>query len=280
MSLAIIFFIDNRLTNTRELEREKSVDNNITAEVSQQKQEDISFPTISGLPGEKNGEDEENTYDVIAEKFTRGDAIAISYPSIKGLSDSRTQQMVNHLLKTEAFTEFTDYAQDQEINIEDLTLTIEYEISYQNNNFLSVCYKGYVYQQGAAYPRSLFTTLNIDIKEGKRIKLGDMVNLDYDFLQKVEEGLYSYIDKNPDWAVVYRQELNNDILDELLNADYELGADCNSYITNENLGIRFLTQHVAGDHFEIEYDLESMKRYMTEKGKFYIYNEKGKKIFE
>ena len=74
--------------------------------------------------------------------------------------------------------------------------------------------------------------------------------------------------------------LNNDILDELLNADYELGADCNSYITNENLGIRFLTQHVAGDHFEIEYDLESMKRYMTEKGKFYIYNEKGKKIFE
>lgn len=274
VSFVILSFTDNRLINTRKLESETSIDNNITVEVTNQKQENISYPNISGLTEEKNCEGEENLYDVVAQKFLKGDDIVISYPTISGLSDSSKQQKINNLLKTEAFTEFTDYSQDQGINIEDLTLTIEYEISLQNNNLLSVCYKGYVYLKGAAYPRSLFTTINIDINEGKRIKLGDLVNIDDDLVQKVKEGLYSYIDKDPDWAVVYRQELNNDLLDELVNADYELGADCNSYITNEYLVLSFLTQHVAGDHFEIEYDLGSMKKYMTKKGKFYIFNEK------
>lgn len=274
VSFVILLFTDNRLINTKKLENEKSVDNNITVGVSKQKQEYISYPNISGLSETKNGKGEENSYNVITEKFTKGDAIVISYPIITGLSDSSTQQRVNNLLKTEAFSEFTDYSKDQGINIEDLALSMEYEISYQNNNFLSVCYKGYVYLQGAAYPRSLFTTVNIDMNEGKRIKLSDMVNLDYELVQKVEEELYSYIDKNPDWAVVYRQELNNDLLDELVNTDYELGADCNSYFTNQYLGLRFSTQHAAGDHFEIEFDLESMKRYMTKKGKFYIFNER------
>jgi len=92
-------------------------------------------------------------YNIVPEKFTKSDTIDIFYPTITGLADSGVQQSINYLLKTEAFTELTGYSQSQGVNMYDLSLSIQYEILYKNNDFLSVCYKGDVYQQRAVYPR-------------------------------------------------------------------------------------------------------------------------------
>ena len=47
-------------------------------------------------------------------------------------------------------------------------------------------YSGYAYNKNAAYPRDIFTTINIDLQTGNRIRLKDIVNIDEGFVRKLK----------------------------------------------------------------------------------------------
>lgn len=201
-----------------------------------------------------------NTYDIDHLQYTKND-VDISYPHITGLHDVQIQQKINNLLKNEAFSELI-----ANNNTEDLSLFIEYEISYQDKKYLCVKYTGMIYIKNSPYPRSIFTTINIDLNKGFRLKLSDMVSIDKSFVKIVRESLQSYIDKNSDWEIMYRDKLKLDdykFVTLFLGADSESNSDCFSYFNRAYFGISFATSHVAGNHFEIELDLGDISKYLN-----------------
>lgn len=190
-------------------------------------------------------QDKENI-DILNDEFAEGD-VEISFPQFSGLKDIELQNKMNALLKDEAFREYE--------NSGDLSLSIKYEIIYQDDKTISVIYSGFVYNKYAAYPRDIFTTINIDLESGDRIQLNDVVKIDKMFVEKLRETLSSCIDENPDWEPVYSDKLNSNnehLLNLMLQADSEKSSDCFSYFTQDYLGISFSTAHVAGDHFEVK----------------------------
>lgn len=183
--------------------------------------------------------------------------IEISFPQFSGFKNIALQNKVNALLKDEAFREY-------EKN-NDLSLSIKYEIVHQDDKTISVTYSGFAYNKQAAYPRDIFTTVNIDLESGNRIRLGDIVEVDNLFVEELRKTLSSYISENPDWEPVYSEKLDADneyLLNLMLQADLETTSNCFSYYTSDYLGISFSTAHVAGDHFEIKMMFSDLEDYI------------------
>ena len=187
--------------------------------------------------------------------------VDISYPSIEGMRDILLQKKINKQLMTESVRELQKFRING-LDAKDLYLRINYKISYQSSNFLSVIYEGDVYLKGAPYPRSTFTTINIDLDSGERLALCDMVNIDSDFIQNVKNTLRFYGENNKEHRVIYERTLeysDDDFTDVFMGADMASGSDCYSYFTDESLGLRFSTSHNAGDYYVIEIKLDNMK---------------------
>lgn len=199
---------------------------------------------------------EKRKLDISSELFTE-DGVEISFPQLSGSKDIELQNKMNIILKEEAFREYQ--------NSIDFFMSKKYEIIYQDEQTISVIYSGYAYNKNAAYPRDTFTTINIDLQTGNRIRLKDIVKVDDGFVIKLRETLKSYIDKNPDWEPVYSERLNSSdeyLLNLMLEADSEKSGDCFSYLTEDYLGLSFSTSHVAGDHFEIKVNYSEIKEYI------------------
>ncbi|RDY27786.1 hypothetical protein [Lachnotalea glycerini] len=210
-----------------------------------------------------------NTYNISSLTYTKND-VNVSYPNISGLKDAEIQQRINDLLKKEAFRELDLQGEPfiEENGVEDIKLFIEYQILNQNNNCLSVKYTGDVFVKDSAYPRSILTTINIDLNKGTRLQLRDMINVDYGFVKEIREVLRLFINKNPDLEIVYKEKLeydDDDFINVFRQADNELGSDCFSYLTEDYLGISFATAHTAGDHFEIEIEIKDILKYLKNK---------------
>lgn len=195
--------------------------------------------------------------------------INITYPCISGLQNKEIQNKVNNLLKKDAFRELElqDLPLLEKGNLENIALSITYQISFQDNEYLSVKYLGDIYVKDSVYPRSIFTTINIDLNNGNRLKLRDITNIDHEFVEKVREKLRVCIDENQDWSVLCKEKLEYDeayIIKLFMQADAESNSDCFSYFTKDQLGISFSTAHAAGDHFEIELEMKDALKYLRD----------------
>lgn len=84
-------------------------------------------------------------YSIVDESYTDKD-ISIRYPQVTGIDDSKKEEIINDLLKSEAFVPLTDDLS----NIEgyDLSMDIDYVVSWKSENLLSVQYKGSSYSEG------------------------------------------------------------------------------------------------------------------------------------
>jgi hypothetical protein len=99
--------------------------------------------------------------------------IKLNYPQINGLSDRNRQEKINELIKGEAIKVLNYY----ENAGEEVSLGINYDITWMGTNLLSIQYSGVEYINGAAYPINLFYTTNIDIYNVNKVKLADFVNI-------------------------------------------------------------------------------------------------------
>jgi hypothetical protein len=189
----------------------------------------------------------------------------IEYPSISGLNDQENQKKINTILKNEALKILNYYTDSFGFT----ELTIGYQITLSNKSILSIQFSGTGNVDNAAHPNNLFYTVNIDIQEGTKLRLNDIVEIDSDFVDKLyngdfkalwpEQGEYiSYYSKNE--MLKYLKDA-----DSLDNIGSENQSDVFSYFTSDGLGISIPVSHSIGDHAEFEIKYSDLKKHMKVK---------------
>lgn len=192
-------------------------------------------------------------YEISPEKYTDRD-IVVKYPQITQLSDSDKQQKINQIIKTEALQMLSRYSADE---LDKLSINIDYIIKYQSEDLLSVTYVGQRYLQGTPYPVRVFFSTNIDIREGRKVRLPDVAVIDAGFVEKVQQG--NFIAISPDITIKMLRLTDDKIIRAFSAADsideVENKAGAYSYFTNESLGVGLSVAHVLGDQvlFEMKY---------------------------
>jgi hypothetical protein len=216
-----------------------------------------ALPELGGEKSNKNIDSNTNqrslkslNYEITKESYIDKD-VKINYPQITNLTDRAKQEKVNDIIKNEALKGFRYYPMvDNE-----LSLTINYEIKRKSENLLSIQYSGIGYVKNAAHPNNIFYTTNININEGIRLRLKDMVNIDESFVEKFKEASKALQSETSGIL----DEFSNAVLikmfseaDSLDNIGTENQSDTFSYLTKDSLGISVSVPHALGDHTEFE----------------------------
>lgn len=137
---------------------------------------------------------------------------------------------------------------------------------WEQFHFLSIRFSGTGDVYNAAHPSNLFGTVNIDIQEGTKLILNDIVYIDSDFADKLyigdfkalwpEQGEYiSHYSK--DKMLKYLKDAES-----LDNIGSENQSDVFSYFTSDGLGISIPVSHSIGDHAEFEIKYDDLKKHM------------------
>lgn len=100
--------------------------------------------------------------------------ISIFYPILSG------NNSINRLIRQEAISGLGRIYPNTDGN---LSGKINYTISTQTKNLLSISYQGDIMAAGAAYPSSVNYTTNIDLRTGKKIVLADVIQINDEFVQ-------------------------------------------------------------------------------------------------
>lgn len=236
---------------------EANVDKKTTVKDAQKPSEEkVGENGDSNRNSEISGESNNITYEIIKSEYT-DKGIKINFPQITALSDDSKQKKINNLIKSNAL-EVLEYYENVDGKV---TLDINYNITWKGPNLLSIQYTGVGNIKGAAYPRNIFYTTNIDIRKEAKLRLIDIVNIDENFVEKFKEGKYITWDAELNAAIDFIKDdvYSYDLINELKNAD-SLGEENTSssfsYFTHDSLGISIGVAHAIGDHaeFEIKYD--------------------------
>ena len=177
--------------------------------------------------------------------------VTINYPQVTEKSDSKKQEEINEIIKTEAFYILGWYSDAQ---LDKFSMELDYEIKWQNAEILSITYSGLRYLKGTAHPTHVFFTTNINMREGSRLRLKELVNIDDDFVEKLKNGKFKAVSPP---ITLKMLGLTNDRLIEWLNTADWIGYPKNkhgtySYFTGDSLGVSIEVGHAYGDHVEFE----------------------------
>lgn len=211
--------------------------------------------------GGENGYNNEKNYKVENTSYNEKE-VSINFPSVAGLNDTIKQKKINEILKQEALVVFNDFYGGK---ADGLSLKINYKVTWQSKNLLSIQYYGHAFDKGAAYPLDLLYTVNLDMNNGSKLVLKDFVNVDKDFVNKYRNYKVADPDKNQMEAGAFKYILDTYSVDDLIK--YFNGADTSfkesaftfSYLKKDALGISIEVPHAAGDHLEIELKYQDIK---------------------
>lgn len=192
--------------------------------------------------------------------------IKISYPQISNMKDLTKQRKINEIIRQDALAEvkYHDDLSKELFEEADYFVEKNYKITWMGPNLLSVQYSGYFNQIGTAHPTNTFSTININVSKGTKIKLREFLTLDQRFVEIFRKAKYqtkfrpSQEEKvKLDEAI--KGELNmfsiNEWIDYFKKAD-NLAEDNEaaifSYFTKDSLGVSIQVAHAIGDHVEFE----------------------------
>ncbi|MDT8900753.1 hypothetical protein [Anaeroselena agilis] len=205
-------------------------------------------------------------YQIITETYiTYNDTmdIAIRYPQIVNLGDEERQIRINDLIRSEAVPgQFHDYTDNRLF-----TLPIDFKITWQSDNLLSIQYSGMGYVKGTPHPNHFFYTTNIDIAQVKKVILKDIVRIDEDFVEKFRHENIKTVSPHPG-ALSGKKILIDSTpfnkVDDTIRHFYEADEVDQKgrlpsnycYFTPDSLGISVYAPHFMGGHaeFEIKYE--------------------------
>ncbi|WP_127529794.1 polysaccharide deacetylase family protein [Paenibacillus kobensis] len=230
---------------------------------------DAANPSLTGPDSNKM---DRLDYNITEADYTSGN-MSIKYPQITGLDDAGRQNKINELIRNESLKVLHYYTDPGNQGIPDnLDLDITYQIALKDANRLSIQYAGLGDVAGAAHPNNLFYTTNIDLANGTKLRLNDVVVIDEHFIDKLWNGQFTVpehtaasksdiVDALKMWSKseLLQQFNHSDSLDEIGTASQ---SDIFSYFTKDSVGISIPVSHALGDHaeFEIKYsDLELKK---------------------
>lgn len=180
-------------------------------------------------------------------------SVTVNYPQIINLGDEDKQKAINEIIKNDALEGFTEGVDDN------LTLEINYNIQLETSNLFSIQYYGLSTTKGAAYPTNEFYTTNIDIENGKKLKLADLIKIDDSLVDSFRNGSYVALDpNNSEMEAAVNQYVNNisneDLIKYFNQADSrkieENPSNTYSYLTKDSIVISINVPHAIGDHAE------------------------------
>ena len=127
---------------------------------------------------------------------------------------------------------------------------IAFTITYEDDNYISILGLGYIANEGYAYAATIYWPVMIDIKNGKKLVLNDIVNIDEKFMVlfiQVLEYYFNEIEIN-----LYEIYSKEEIKGKVLRADIENYSDVRSYFTKEKICIAFSIPRVLGEFIDVE----------------------------
>lgn len=167
--------------------------------------------------------------------------ISIFYPILSG------NNSINRLIRQEAISGLGRIYPNTDGN---LSGKINYTISTQTKNLLSISYQGDIMAAGAAYPSSVNYTTNIDLRTGKKIVLADVIQINDEFVQMLMDHAKQTMGKE---LVQYLEEQIGiqGLKTRLLSTDQ--GSNNYSLYTDGLLTILLEAPHAVGDYIPIAY---------------------------
>jgi hypothetical protein len=184
-------------------------------------------------------------YEVTDEVYSEG-SINILYPQITNLPDNNIQSKVNDLLFNDPISIINNWEDPKDLNID-----LSYVVTFNGSDIFSVQYLGLAYVKDAPYPINSIYSTNISLKDGKKIALKDMIEIDTNLVQKFKNGEYRpYIDDLNLEEADALQDILSSLDDNTLIEQFK-NTKMVYYFTDEALVLSAEVPHAVGDHIEM-----------------------------
>lgn len=185
-------------------------------------------------------DDTQLDYELNEECYKQGNNYSISYPSIKFQNEDKTT-VINELL-TSRIRAYFDVRLD---GLDNFSIEVNYEITAQTKDKLSVLFLGNISIENAAHPSSVLFSINLDLENKLVLTINDFVKDVDDIADAILSGVN--IEGQEDVLNYLRNEFTKaDLIFELESAD--AGVGWYTYIENEFLGIAVLVPYVMGGY--------------------------------
>ena len=207
------------------------------------------------------------SYQLTDASYEKGE-INIRYPQLSGLADKDKQESVNELIRKDALKDIEQY------QTENGTLEINYKVSFQGENLLSIQYIVYSSFPGATHPNHNFYTTNINLKNASRVRLADVVKINDSFVAEFKKGS-KYTDPirdaDQELQTLLEDNINALTAAEIMDADGLSGdTPYYSYFTKEALGIGIEVPYAVGGYALYEISYQEILSYIISENEIWV----------
>lgn len=191
--------------------------------------------------------------------------VTISYPQI----DNQEYTQINNLIK--------NFVKNISENIygneyEDVTLDLLYEITYSDNKYISLVFRGQGNVSSAAYPNRLLIAVNIDIVNSEILSFYDIYNKDNELLKTISDNFNIQFvpGKLKELKIKNNDESFNKIKQQLStiginNIDELLIDNTKFYFTENSVCFCVDIPHAVGDYFVVTVEYSEVERFLKNK---------------
>lgn len=198
-------------------------------------------------------ETKNQSYSIMTETFTQ-DNIEIQYPQIKGLGDNSKEKTINELIKSDLLKNEVEEPIDT-YGDGTLTMNLNYQVTMNTPELLSIVYTGNSKVEGAAFPTNEIYAITIDLKNAAKLKLSDFTVIDTKLAEKIKQSTAvtndavknDGMDKNA--LITAIQNTDNQTLIKGLKEEWAYNT---FYVTPNSLVVSIDVGHVIGDYALIE----------------------------
>lgn len=233
---------DTAETNEQENNNEKAIDKKGQEEVK-----------VEAETTKEDGAPETNGMYQVETKEINRNQIKIKYPQLsqEGKDYNAVNQLILNELEQEEIKNIIDGVDIQE---DALTLELDYIITYQSENIISILYSGYASIEGSAHPNNMTYGVTIDLSTNKRLYLSDFVDINEEFANQISNSNNWRIDvskANENIDETTSKAISENVKEFGLN--YLIGylleeSQSDFYLTKDGIGIIAQTAHVMGDY--------------------------------
>lgn len=177
----------------------------------------------------------------------------IPYPIFNNINnkDKVNELILNYVKKLDSLYNSNDEAR----------LNINYQITFQNNKYISIYFSGDINSPDAAYPSKFRSTLNINIEKGSVMRLNEIANINEKFIDVFNKAVES---KFQSLGVQAPDNLKLENLNNLLQqADSSYTSEAQSYFTSNEVVVILSVPHAIGDYIEINIPRSSIENYIN-----------------
>ena len=250
--------VEKTPTLTNKVE-EKESNNDLTEQETHDSIKKNAQPIEDTSPLAEEEEEKVDPYQFKTDIYQKGH-LSIEYPQLMQMVDGNKEPQMNEIVRQEAIKFVTQFEGD------DTALNMDDQVILNTHDTLSILYTGNY--NGGAYPTRLLFTTNVNIKDGKKIRISDVFPINERFVEQFKQS--PYIDwENPsspnkekqDAVVEYLNSINQQELMNAFKQADEPSIENNpygiySYFKEDFLIISIQVPHALGDHAEFKMNLE------------------------